>query len=188
MFILLHNLIITLIPRITTLLLAYRYKNLTQIAGALGLYLASLAFDDPCGCWAVAGGGGSPLSRQLRHRRSTHPSTSRSPLGATWRPPHARATTPASTATSTIAATITTSVSTDLAVDRGPGAAGLPCCACAYDTAPAPAAASCIDLLTAAATHGTAAIAARGSCVGWLWLAAPALSLADTVASSRASK
>lgn len=89
MFILLHNLIITLIPRITTLLLAYRYKNLTQIAGALGLYLASLAFDDPCGCWAVAGGGGSPLSRQLRHRRSTHPSTSRSrsaPRGVPARP------------------------------------------------------------------------------------------------------
>lgn len=187
MFILLHNLIITLIPRITTLLLAYRYKNLTQIAGALGLYLASLAFDDPCGCWAVAAGGGSPLSRQLRHRRSTHPrrrGPRSAPRGVPARPRddarehrdehdrrhdhHQRLHRPR----------------------RGPrpGRRGLPCCACAYDTAPAPAAASCIDLLTAAATHGTAAIAARGSCVGWLWLAAPALSLADTVASSRASK
>jgi hypothetical protein len=73
--------------------------------------LICLVFDDAC-C------SGSPLSRQLRHRFSTQPSTSlsTSPLGATCRPPHARARTLASTAASTIAATITTSVSTDLPV------------------------------------------------------------------------
>nr|ADP02176.1 hypothetical protein 1E5.1 [Triticum aestivum] len=50
--------------------------------GAQKNYLASLALDGD------VAGGGRPLSRQLRHRRSAHPSTSRS--GATCLPQDAR--------------------------------------------------------------------------------------------------